>query len=251
MSKRNELEDIINRANKIHNNAYDYSLLKNHKSMNDYVDIICPKHGVFSMTMHSHTHKKRGCKLCAIDKVTYSKEDFVKNAIRVHGDKYNYDKVNYITGRKKVIITCPTHGDFTQQPRDHVNRKQGCPVCSESKGERAIRILLKKLNIDFDPEKKFCDLRHKNCLFFDFYLPDYNCCIEFDGEQHFSPFDIFGGEEAFKIIQIKDKMKNEYCENNDIRLLRITYKDKDNIEKIIRNFLSVKENRIARFGDLI
>ena len=133
---------------------------------------------------------------------------------------------------------------------DHLNAKQGCPICSESKGERGIRMTLKELNISFIQEKKFCDLRHKNCLSFDFYLSDYNCCIEFDGEQHFSPFDIFGGEDSFKIIKIRDKEKNEYCEKNNIKLLRITYKDKDNIEGMIRNFLFVTEHRIARFCEI-
>ena len=163
MSKRNELKDIIDKANLIHNNAYDYSLLNSHKSMNDYVDIICPKHGKFSMTMHSHTHKKRGCKYCAIEKVTDSKENFIRKARLVHGDKYSYDNVDYLTGRTKVLITCPIHGDFLQQPRDHINAKQGCPICSESKGEREVRIILKKLNINFVSEKKFCDLKYVNC----------------------------------------------------------------------------------------
>lgn len=249
MSKRNDLQEIIDRANKVHNYAYDYSLLKNHKSMHDYVDIICPKHGVFSMTMHSHTHKKRGCKQCAIDKCTYSKEKFIENAKKVHGDKYNYDKVIYITGRKKVIITCPLHGDFKQQPRDHVNSKQGCPICSESKGEKEIRIILKKLSINFIQEKKFLDLKFKKFLYFDFYLPDYNVCIEFDGEQHFAPFDIFGGLESFEIIKQRDELKKIYCENNNIKLLNITYLDED-IEKIIKDFLSIKEHKILRFLEL-
>ena len=186
MSKRNELQDVIDKANKIHNNFYDYSLIDSHKNMHDYVDIICPKHGKFSMTLHSHTHKKRGCKKCAIDRVTDTKEKFIDKANKTHDYKYNYDKVNYITSRTKVIITCPDHGDFQMIPNSHLYRKQGCPICSESKGERSIRIILKNLNIKFESEKKFCDLRHKYCLFFDFYLPDYNACIEFDGEQHFA-----------------------------------------------------------------
>jgi len=247
MSKRNNLQDIIDKANKIHNNAYDYSLIKKHKSMNDYVDIICPKHGPFHMTLHSHTHKKRGCKYCALEKITDTKEDFIRKARIIHGDKYNYDKVDYITGRIKVIINCPEHGDFPQKPRDHVNRKQGCPICSESKGEREIGIILKKFNINFIQEKKFCDLKFKNCLSFDFYLPVYNVCIEFDGEQHFASYDIFGGEEAFKIIQQRDELKKLYCKKNDIRLLNISYLDKNKIEFLIKDFLSLNEHKILRF----
>lgn len=246
MSKRNDLQFIIDKANKIHNNAYDYSLLKDHKSMHDYVNIICPKHGIFSMTMHSHTHKRRGCKKCAVDRVTDTKDNFVEKAIKVHGDKYNYDKSDYSTCRNYIIITCPIHGDFSQKPRDHINAKQGCPICSESKGEKEIRKILKFLNISFIPQKKFCDLKFKKCLSFDFYLPDYNTCIEFDGEQHFAPFDIFGGEKSFRIIKEKDELKRLYCEKNNMKLLRITYLDID-IGRKIKEFLSIKEHKILRF----
>ena len=130
---------------------------------------------------------------------------------------------------------------------DHINSKQGCPICSESKGEREIGIILKKFNINFIQEKKFCDLKFKNCLSFDFYLPVYNVCIEFDGEQHFASYDIFGGEEAFKIIQQRDELKKLYCKKNDIRLLNISYLDKNKIEFLIKDFLSLNEHKILRF----
>ena len=236
MSKINTLDFIINKANKIHNNSYDYSLLKEHKSMHDKVDIICPKHGIFTKSMHSHLHKKRGCKYCAIERVTDTKEIFIEKANKIHDYFYNYDEVVYINSRTKIIIRCPIHGKFSQLPRDHINSKQGCPICSESKGEKKIRIILKSLNISYESEKKFCDLKHKNYLSFDFYLPEYNICIEFDGEKHFDSYDIFGGEKSFNVIKIRDNLKNDYCGKNNIRLLRISYKD-INIENLITNFL--------------
>ena len=62
-------------------------------------------------------------------------------------------------------------------------------------------------------------------LKFDFYLPDYNCCIEYDGKQHFEPIDYFGGKNGFIKTQERDDIKNQYCKNNDIKLIRIPYTD--------------------------
>lgn len=244
---------FVDLANKIHDNFYSYPNTK-YKNNLTRVEIECPIHGPFEQLPKSHL-KGSGCKKCGIDKTKsftlMSLDDFKRIANKIHDNFYNYDRVKYVNSYTKVEIVCPNHGPFFQKPQDHIHSKCGCPICSESKGEKSIRMFLKKLNMDFTPQKTFCDLKHKNCLSFDFYLPEYNCCIEFDGEQHFAPFDIFGGEEAFDIIKMRDKLKKLYCEKNNIRLLRITYKDKDNIEKIIKDFLSVKEHRVARFKDLI
>lgn len=234
--KRNDLKYIINKANEIHNFFYDYSLLKKNKSMHDRVDIICPNHGKFSLSLHSHINKKRGCKFCSLERSTDNKEKFIEKSNKIHGNFYKYDKVQYTNSKTKVIITCPIHGDFLQRPMDHINSKQGCPVCNESKGEKEIRNILNDLKIEFEPQKSFCDLKFKKCLYFDFYLPYYNTCIEFNGEQHFAPFEIFGGEESFKILNQRDALKKLYCKEKNINLLNIKYLD-INIEKIIKDFL--------------
>jgi len=249
MSKRNDLHELINRANKVHNNKYEYSLITNYNSMNEYQDIICPKHGIFRIPLHWHINKGRGCKRCAIDDVTYSREQFINNAKRVHEDKYNYDKVVYINGRKKVIITCPIHGDFMQRPRDHVNAKQGCPICKKSKNEKFIYNILQLHNIDFIPQHSFFDLRYRRQLFFDFYLPKLNCCIEYDGEQHFRVIPGMTNDKVFRDIQIRDRLKNDYCKNNKILFLRLSYKDKDfDIKSKILSFLEINES-IVKISD--
>lgn len=75
---------------------------------------------------------------------------------------------------------------------------------------------------------------------FDFYLPQYNTLIEYDGKQHFEPIEFFGGEEKFNKLQENDKIKNEYCKNNKIPLIRISYKNQKReiettLDKIIQN----------------
>lgn len=105
--------------------------------------------------------------------------------------------------------------------------------CIKSNGERLIKESLQKLNIKYKQEYIF-----KNCinpktnqkLKFDFYLPDYNTCIEYDGEQHFKYSNNgWNNKENFEKVQYRDNVKNQYCEEHNIRLIRIPYTDEDKI----------------------
>lgn len=93
-------------------------------------------------------------------------------------------------------------------------------------------------NINYIIEKRFSDCKNKRVLPFDFYLPDFNLCIEYDGLQHFESNDRFGGNEEFNKIKIRDNIKNNYCSgiNGKPKLLRISYKEYDNINYIIKNY---------------
>lgn len=113
----------------------------------------------------------------------------------------------------------------------------GCPRCHESKGERKIRLWLEKHNIDYNFQYPFENCRDNKPLPFDFYLPNYNMCIEYDGKQHFEPIEHFGGQEAFEITVKHDNIKNEYCKDNGILLLRIPYFK--NVEEELNNFLFI------------
>jgi len=94
---------------------------------------------------------------------------------------------------------------------------------------------LKKLNLNYEPQKTFPDCKNINLLKFDFYISKYNLCIEYDGELHFNAYKNFGGEEKLKVRQLRDKIKNEYCEKNKINLLRIKY-DENIIDKLNNYF---------------
>lgn len=114
---------------------------------------------------------------------------------------------------------------------------KGCPMCNESSGERKVRQYLEKHSISYKFQKTYDDCRDIRCLPFDFYLPDYNTCIEYQGKQHYEPIDLFGGEEQFKTQYKHDKIKRDYCKNNNIRLLEIPYWE--NVEEILNNFLFI------------
>ena len=115
----------------------------------------------------------------------------------------------------------------------------GCPKCNRSKGELKISMWLDKNNIFYEPQMRFDDCCDIKTLPFDFYIPSLKIAIEYDGKQHFEPIEYFGGEESFEILQKHDAIKNEYCKNNGISLLRIPYYKYNNIEEELNNFLFI------------
>jgi hypothetical protein len=141
----------------------------------------------------------------------------------------------------KLIITCPIHGDFLQRPSSHM-KGFGCSSCVESKGEKAIAKFLDKNNISYYRQHKFDDCKNIFQLPFDFYIPRLRLCIEFDGKQHYEPMSLFGGIEAFEGLKINDNIKNEYCEDNYIDLVRIKYDQLDNIESYLKKVFKYKNN---------
>lgn len=159
---------------------------------------------------------------------------FIELCKKVHGDLYDYSKVNYIRVMDKIIISCKKHGDFEQRAYSHLEG-EGCPKCKMSKGERLIMDFLDENNIPYIPQKKFNDCKYKAELPFDFYFPDKNLCIEYDGIQHFMIIENWGGAEEFKLRKKKDKIKNKYCLDHNIKLERIKY-DENILEKLKKIF---------------
>ena len=222
-------DEFIEKAKCIHNNKYNYSLSEFEHS-SDYIKIICPIHGIFEQAINKHL-RKNGCRKCAIEQKSLTTEEFIKKAKEIHGDKYNYSLVNHISAHRKIKIICNDHGIFEQSSNSHILKKQGCPICNENKGEKEIRLFLIGYNIKYKTQKRFNNCKNIKCLPFDFYLPEYNICIEYDGEQHYKSVNYFGGENGLLYRQQNDKIKTEYCKNNNIRLIRIRY-DEDITEKL-------------------
>lgn len=114
-----------------------------------------------------------------------------------------------------------------------IEKGSWCPICRESKGERVIANILDKLGIQYIRQYSFSNCRYKYKLRFDFFLPTYNCLIEFDGKQHFKKPINKWKKFNLKYVQDKDKIKNEYCINNGVKLLRIPYNMFDKIRDIL------------------
>ena len=217
-------------------------------TVNDYIDLhmdiefVCHKHGYQTMIFDNFIRGHK-CKDC-------SYEERAKN-LR-HDIKYVKERIENFNGNKllnpedykdtftrNLNILCSCGNIFTTSFKNYdehgVNTCFSCS-CKESSGEERIRIFLESNKIEFIQEKRFADCRDKRSLPFDFYLPQYNLLIEFDGQQHYEPK---FGEDNFVRLQKHDKIKNEYCKIHNINLLRIPYWEGSNIESIISKQLNL------------
>jgi hypothetical protein len=242
-------EQFIEKAKKIHGNKYDYSSTM-YDGGNRLVTILCKScNKTFTQKAEQHLQGS-GCKICTYkilsEKFSYTLETFISKAITRHGDKYDYSKVIYKNCFTKVILTCKKHNkEFLIKPMAHINSGNGCPICKSSKGEIIISNILDSLSINYIPQKRFKECKNIKELPFDFYLPKENngkgLCIEYQGVQHFKPISIFGGISSLLKTQNNDRLKREYCRNNNILLIEYTYKD---------NFETIKNDLEFQFKDM-
>lgn len=149
------ITEFIKRAKSLHGDKYNYDKIK-HLFEKDKITIICNKHNKeFEQNVYKHL-KGHGCPDCGIEtrtvNNTMSKQDFILKASEIHKYKYNYDKVIYITGKDKVIITCPTHGDFLMSPANHKHKTkpQGCRDCSGKTKWTLDKFIAKSIEIHKD-----------------------------------------------------------------------------------------------------
>ena len=234
--------EFIARATEVHGVFYDYSKVQ-YVNQSKKVIIVCPYHGAFEQSPYSHLNG-RGCFKCyGSEKITNS--IFVERAVKIHGERYDYSDVNCNGIENKVIIKCKIHGYFEQSLHSHLNGN-GCPSCAKhyygriTNGERLIIDFLENNKIKYIHQYHFNDCRYKNrILIFDFYLPNNNSIIEFNGCQHYEPVSVFGGYEQFIKQQEKDKIKRNYCTTKGIKLLEVPYWKINDIDPILRNELYV------------
>ena len=129
---------------------------------------------------------------------------------------------------------CNTEWDATYVNLTKKTAKTGCPGCATSVGENNIKSYLDKKCIKYETEKTYEDLKDIRELRFDFYLIDYNVLIEFDGEQHYFPWNFgvsdYDALKRFENLKKHDTMKNDYCKKNNIPLIRIPYWERGNVE---------------------
>jgi hypothetical protein len=227
-SRKIDINEIINRGNMIHNNFYDYSMLKFNKIM-DKVIIICPTHGTFSQILNNHINNKQGCMECKIESSRLDYRDFIKRSNLVHNNLYKYPSQHF-DYNSNIVIKCPIHGNFNQLPNNHLNKGYGCSKCKRSKGEKHICTILENNKIKYETEYIFDGCKYIRNLRFDFYLPKYNICIEYNGVQHYEVVEHFGGEEALILNRKRDAIKRNFCTNSNINLVTISYKEDINIK---------------------
>lgn len=226
-------EDIIKKFKDFHGDKYDYSLV-DYKGVFKKVKILCEKHGVFEQGPKCH-FSGSGCPNCAGKNLT--KEQIIEKLKEIHGNLYDYSKTIPKRVKDKITIICKKHGEFSQTLDGHKNGK-GCKKCNMSKGEQKIKTFLKELKIKFVYQKVFNDCINPETgklLIFDFFLPDYNLCVEYDGEQHYLPmrFSKRNNITNLEKIQKRDLIKTNFCKKSNLKLLRIKYTDLKEIDNIL------------------
>ena len=220
-NKKLTKEKFIEDAKRIYGDKYDYSKVE-YKNVDTIVCIICPKHGEFWQTPYNHIRSKRGCPKCS-GKVT-TLEEFVEESKKIHGNIYDYSKVEFVNTVKKVCIICPKHGEFWQTPSHHISGR-GCPNCKMSIYEKTVKKTLDDLHIDYKFEVGHKTLNWIKKMRLDFFIPSLNIAIEVQGEQHYKPVNIFGGYDKLKKTIERDELKRNLCEENGVKLYYIKYDD--------------------------
>lgn len=224
-------ESFIEKAKAIHGDKYDYSKVI-YKSATEKVILTCLDHGDFEQKPGDHIYGN-GCSKCRY--INNSKlfrsntKDFIEKAMLKHGSLYDYSNLTYITSNIKVEIKCKKHGSFFQRPYHHL-QGIGCPICSSSKGELAIKEILDKHNIKYIQEYKIPDQKYK--FKYDFYLSCFNIFIEFHGIQHYEYISYFHKTyHGFEEQQLRDNCKITLANMKKIPLIELNYIQFKNMSK--------------------
>lgn len=245
-----KIEEFIKRAKSVHKDKYCYDCVVLH-GLKNKVKIFCKSCNEYFYQYPGDHLRGIGCPKCgrilASSKTRKSKEIFIEESINIHKHLYSYDQVEYKNAHSKVKIFCNRCKTFFfQTPHSHL-KGLGCPNCNCSSNELKIEQILKQNNISFCIQKRFEDCRDQKPLPFDFYLTEYNMCIEYQGEQHFIPIKRTKSdtnedtEKNLNYIKHHDLIKKMYCKDNRIDFFEIMYYE-DVDERMNKLLSSLKEN---------
>jgi hypothetical protein len=238
-----DTEWFITKAREIHGDKYTYERSV-YTGSKDPIIVTCPTHGDWETTPNTILDK-HGCPKCKGEECTERQlkdaAQFLEDVKKVHGDFYDYSKTVYTGSKNKIIVTCPTHGDFEIMAADHL-AGAGCAKCYASRGERRVRLCLESLGIDFVEQKRYDSPLApgaRKVFYIDFFIPEKNLAVEYHGDQHYEPVKMFGGAKQLKKQQQRDAALREFCKQQGIRLLEIPYTDFDRIEEILEQELKL------------
>ena len=247
-SLRGDLNSFIKKSISRYGDKFIYGKSQ-YKSATSDIVITGPIHGDFTTTPNAFLCQEHGCPMCAKEHViksnTMTQSEFIEKAKIIHGDLYDYSLVKYIGCDDKVEIVCPKHGVFKQTPYRHL-RGAKCPNCESSHGETFIRMYLSSKNVRFIqqyPIQLSVKLFSRNNVRVDFYLPDHNTIVEFNGIQHYkyTPF-FHRNEDDFNRQKERDYRLKKYCNEKQISLIIVKYNQIDKIDKILDRELKLNNN---------
>lgn len=224
----------------------EYSILSKYTNSKTKIDVIHNLCGTKYSVSPNNFLRGRKCPNCKKKSISEKNgitlNDFKDRVFELYGDEYIVTDSVYTNAREKIKVTHNLCGnDIYITPDKLLNRGQECIYCNKlsrvSKGEKKIEKWLKDNEITYEREHTFDDCVDNRKLPFDFAIfnkyDELILLIEFDGQHHFTSIELWGGDENLKDTQRRDKIKNDYCNNNNINLLRIPYWEFDNIDKIL------------------
>ena len=185
---------------------------------------------------------QEGCYICSGKNHFKTKETLQNEVDALFPNKYTI-LGEYVKARQPLEVRNNNCGHTYYITPDNLLRGKGCAQCTirQSSYMDLTEEILTKYNISFEKEKRFEDCKDKRCLPFDYYLHDYNLCIEVDGEFHYQITSTFSASKQSQLLEVqrRDQIKTEYCQNHNIGLLRLPYFEKNNFEQIIINTLHI------------
>lgn len=221
----------------------EYTVLGEYKSRTDEIKI---RHNVCGYVWNPPAKSLlngHGCPMCAhnIHLTINQLKDKIEEQ---YGDEYSILSEDYDNVHSYIEVKHNKCGHTWRAKVNNLLYGYGCPYCSQSRGERFVYLVLTKdLNLsesNFKYGYVVPDLKYKNSLHFDFWLPQYRVAIEYDGKQHYKSIEFFDKNEPLEVRQERDKIKNQYCKDNGINLIRIpyTYNTLDRVRDLLVDRLS-------------
>jgi hypothetical protein len=226
-------KDYIKECIEKHGDIYDYTDTE-FRGYRYPITVRCKRHNInFDVLAYDHTTEGylRGCPLCKGIKIM-PKEEYIKKCVGLYGDKYDYTNIDYSGGNGSITVYCKIHNkNFTILAASHIHITQykACQDCipkQKSKGEIYIETLLTNIDVDFNFQERMGDTLQR----FDFYLPDSDLYIEFNGAQHYKPVKFYGGVASFCEDVFRDIKKINWCLDNKKILLIFTNTEVKNYE---------------------
>lgn len=232
--KDEKMNELINKCNSL-----NYTLLTTeYINRNMKLNIICDKGHNWHPTYENFMKNDAKCLTCNNIQLSVNQRKNINDVNNILNN-YGYTLISeYINNRELITLLCP-NGHYYKTSLNNFMAGKRCSICSMSSGEQEIHRILGKYNIKFIYQYKFNDCKDKLPLPFDFYLIDYNICIEFDGQQHFNQNSFNMTNENFNDRKHKDSIKTQYCIDNNIKLIRIPYWEFNNIESILLKELNL------------
>lgn len=217
--------------------------LISYAGVNHPICVYCEKHGEITLRV-SAVRSGSGCKLCANERISKTyKERAISNLLQNLDKNTELVPQSYVNSKTLATFKCVEHNTtYEQTPRDYKAGWRGCLKCRRtSKAEEVIQNWLLKNNLKFEREKTFTTCVNEQTnrkLPFDFYLPEHNMLVEYDGEHHYLEFKHLATDLNKRVYL--DKIKTDWATKNNIQLIRIPYWEYANIETILLKTITRK-----------